>query len=113
MRSYPNSSSSLIFDSKQFCTPGLNGQLCIVEGSTWTMKEDLDARPSFFAPRPPLGVAIPNLAKAINTDINFRVPEYYTRGVGDTYFSGKYDKFRKKLPFYYNYFSNCFLFKNT
>jgi len=89
LRSYPNSSSSLIFDSKQFCTPGLNGQLCIVEGSTWTMKEDLDARPSFFAPRPPLGVAIPNLAKAINTDINFRVPEYYTRGVGDTYFSGK------------------------
>lgn len=71
------------------CTSTLNGKACLVQGSKWLLKEDLGEEPSFWAPREPMATAIPNLAESINNDIHFRVPGYYTRGVGDTYFSGK------------------------
>ena len=67
----------------------MNGLACLVEGSTWVLKEDLAGEPSFSAPRPPMAKSIPNLADAINKDIYFRLPEYFQRGAGDTYFSGK------------------------
>lgn len=71
------------------CTPSLNGNACIVDGAAWVLKENLDGEPSFFAPRPPLASTLHKLSEAINRDIKFRVPGYYTRGAGDTYFSGK------------------------
>ena len=72
-----------------FCSPSLNGNACIIDGSAWVLNEDLDDQPSFWAPRPPMASAIPSLAKAIMQDIKFRVPDYFARGAGDTYFSGK------------------------
>ena len=76
-------------DDKMFCSPSLNGDSCIVEGSEWVLQEDLNGQPSFWAPRPPMASAIPSLAKAIMQDIKFRVPDYFAKGAGDTYFSGK------------------------
>ena len=70
------------------CTPSLNGDVCLVEGSSWVLKEYL-VEPSFNAPRPPLASAIRNLSNAISKDIHFRIPGYFLRGAGDTYFSGK------------------------
>ena len=84
-----SSLNSVKFDGEMHCSPSLNGNACIVDGSRWVLKEDLDGQPSFFAPRPPMASAIPNLARAINQDIEFQVPGYFARGAGDTYFSGK------------------------
>jgi len=84
------SSNSATFDGVTHCSPSLNGEACLIAGGTWVLKEDLlDGEPSFNAPRLPKASALPNLAKAINEDILFRLPSYYQRGAGDTYFSGK------------------------
>ena len=64
------------------CTPSLNGDACLVEGSTWVLKENLYGEPSFFAPRPPTASSITNIAKALKKDILFRLPSYYARGAG-------------------------------
>ena len=90
IRSQSFSHNSFEFENgKTYCTPSLNGNACIVDGSAWVLKENLDGQPSFFAPRPPMASTIPNLANAINQDMQFRIPEYFSRGAGDTYFSGK------------------------
>ena len=64
------------------CTASLNGEACLVEGSTWVLKEDLFGEPSFSAPRPPIATYIPNIAKALQKDILYRLPSYYERGAG-------------------------------
>lgn len=84
----PQTSSAASRDDK-FCTPSLNGIACIVFGSSWILKEKMDCETSFWAPRSPTASAISSLAKAITSDIKFRLPEWYERGAGDTYFSGK------------------------
>ena len=72
-----------------YCSEGLHGKACLIRGSEWIMEEDLDGPPSFVARRPPNHKIIPDLAKAVSKDIHFRLPDYYMRGAGDTYFSGK------------------------
>lgn len=90
MYSQSISRNNYTFDNGEtFCTPSLNGQACIVDGAAWVLKEDLEGEPSFFAPRPPNASSLQKLSKAISEDINFRLPQYYARGAGDTYFSGK------------------------
>lgn len=89
LRPQMTSATKDTFQSRTHCTPSLNGDACVVEGSTWVLKEDMYGQPSFWAPRPPMASAIPNLAKALSQDIKFRVPDYFARGAGDTYFSGK------------------------
>jgi hypothetical protein len=49
----------------------------------------LGGLPNFMSPRPPSHLAIPELAKALSKDIAYSLPEYFMRGAGDTYFSGK------------------------
>lgn len=83
------SDNTVEFDGKLHCTPSLNGDACVVKGSAWVLKEELHGQPSFFAPRHPRASTIPNIAKALGDDITYRVPDYYKRGAGDTYFSGK------------------------
>ena len=75
--------------NQSFCTPSLNGQACLMDGAAWVLKENLDGEPSFFAPRPPLASTLEKLSNAIQEDIKYRIPKYYSRGAGDTYFSGK------------------------
>lgn len=72
-----------------YCSEGLHGKACLIRGSEWIMEEDLDGPPSFVARRPPNHKIIPDLAEAISKDIHFQLPDYYMRGAGDTYFSGK------------------------
>eukprot|EP00555_Chaetoceros_dichaeta_P010025 CAMPEP_0198261074 /NCGR_PEP_ID=MMETSP1447-20131203/9873_1 /TAXON_ID=420782 /ORGANISM="Chaetoceros dichaeta, Strain CCMP1751" /LENGTH=1095 /DNA_ID=CAMNT_0043948879 /DNA_START=58 /DNA_END=3342 /DNA_ORIENTATION=- len=80
---------SPVLEDTTSCRSTLHGRACLVEGSNWVVKEDLDGQPSFSAPRPPMAKAIPHLADAINKDINYRVSKHFQRGAGDTYFSGK------------------------
>jgi len=92
IQSHPQTANPLNLandESKTYCKSTLNGKACLMKGSKWILKEDLLEEPSFQAPREPMADTIPNLAEAINKDINFRVPEYYAKGAGDTYFSGK------------------------
>mmetsp|Transcript_5158 Transcript_5158/g.9805 ORF Transcript_5158/g.9805 Transcript_5158/m.9805 type:complete len:1224 (+) Transcript_5158:251-3922(+) len=89
LHSQVKSENSYKFNGTMHCTPSLNGQACVVKGSRWVLKESLDGHPSFYAPRPPIPIAIPKLSRALNQDISFRLPDYYARGAGDTYFSGK------------------------
>lgn len=84
----PSSLPAAPYDIKS-CIPTINGPACLVKGSNWELKESLGGKPSFSAPRPLISKSIPNLARAIKEDIYFRLPEYFQRGAGDTYFSGK------------------------
>ncbi|GMH57006.1 hypothetical protein TrST_g9707 [Triparma strigata] len=70
------------------CTPTLHGPACLIVGGNWVMRERL-ARADFNAPRPPRAEHVELLASSLLKDINFRIPENYMKGAGDTYFSGK------------------------
>lgn len=74
--------------SDRFCTSLLIGTGCIVSGSLWELVEDLPPI-AFQAPRPPSQEAVFAISKALKNDISFRLHEYFERGAGDTYFSGK------------------------
>lgn len=71
-----------------YCTGSLLGPSCLIEGSNWTLQEVLPTI-SFGAERPPAYWSVPAIAKNLIKDIEFRLPDYFQRGVGDTYFSGK------------------------
>lgn len=81
---------SITPDDKKLCVPTLDGPACLTQGSDWILKDNLIGEPSFLEPRRPMAEFISHLAKAVNKDIHFRVPDYYSAGAGDTYFSGKY-----------------------
>jgi hypothetical protein len=70
------------------CMPSLIGPACLVSGKKWSLDEQLP-QTSFRAARPPRPEALSSLAEALQEDMNFRLPHYYRRGAGDTYFSGK------------------------
>lgn len=73
---------------QQYCTPSLIGPSCLVAGAKWIFSERLPPT-SFRAPRPPRPEAIPSIAASLKEDLQYRLPHYYRRGAGDTYFSGK------------------------
>lgn len=75
-------------DVSEFCSPVMLGRACITTGSTWRFDETLPPV-SFLAPRPPRHEAISMLSVALQDDLDFRLPDYFMRGAGDTYFSGK------------------------
>jgi hypothetical protein len=72
----------------KYCKSSLHGPTCLVEGATWTLKEQLP-RIGLQAPRPPRVEFLPALANAVLGDINYKLPKFFERGAGDTYFSGK------------------------
>jgi hypothetical protein len=80
--------TSVLPESTLYCTSTLNGPTCLVKGATWTIVEDLPDV-DFRAPRPPRPDFIPALASALKDDINYTLPDFFQRGAGDTYFSGK------------------------
>ena len=84
----PHHLDLLVEEDPTFCTGSLLGPACIVSGSNWTMTDDA-APVSFRAPRPPEPWAIPDLMDALSKDLSYRLPHYFQKGVGDTYFSGK------------------------
>jgi hypothetical protein len=72
----------------KFCKASLFGQTCLVEGNSWTMKEELP-QTSFQAPRHPAPQFLPALTQALQEDLRFTIPPNFQIGAGDTYFSGK------------------------
>ena len=75
-------------NNKRYCKVSLTGPACLAEGNRWTISQELP-EVSFWAKRPPKPEFIPTLGKLLSSDINFKIPDYYQRGAGDTYFSGK------------------------
>ncbi|EJK74617.1 hypothetical protein THAOC_03693, partial [Thalassiosira oceanica] len=71
------------------CAGTLHGTACLVSGGLWAMDEPLGDAPGLVAARPPRADHVPAIARALSDDVDFDLPEYYRRGVGDTYFSGK------------------------
>jgi hypothetical protein len=71
------------------CIPTFHGKTCLVEGSTWSLTEDISTPISFTAGRPPEADAIPALAEALKEDIHYRLSDNMMRAAADTYFSGK------------------------
>jgi endoglucanase Acf2 len=71
------------------CVDTFHGETCLVKGKSWTLGEDLGAPMSLHARRPPAAEFIPTLAKALTTDIHYKLPNNLLRAAADTYFSGK------------------------
>jgi len=69
--------------------PTMHGVACLILGSDWAVREQLNAPPSFSASTLPSLFSLPSLAESLKEDIRFRVPANYMLGAGDTYFSGK------------------------
>ena len=67
----------------KFCKSSLIGPACLIEGSTWALREE-HKWTSFRAPRPPQNDTLPALAKAFRADVKYTLPSYYQRGAGDT-----------------------------
>ncbi len=79
---------SLVPKSEQHFVQSLTGAGALLKGNNWTFQEDLLIT-SFRAPRPPTPESLPAIAAALGNDITFEIPDYYLKGIGDTYFSGK------------------------
>lgn len=75
-------------DHDIYCVATLTGPACLYEGPVWELREPIPAI-GFRAPRPPAPWAIKSIAISLKRDINYTLPDFFTRGAGDTYFSGK------------------------
>jgi hypothetical protein len=75
-------------DGIKYCMSSLNGPTCLIEGSTWTLREELP-RIGLQAARLPKAEFLSALSDALKKDIEYSLPEFFERGAGDTYFSGK------------------------
>jgi endoglucanase Acf2 len=71
-----------------YCATSMLGPACLIKGSSWKLAQDLPPV-SFRAPRPPAPWAISAIADSLRHDITYTLPDYFQRGAGDTYFSGK------------------------
>jgi endoglucanase Acf2 len=71
-----------------YCTASVLGRVCFVEGSSWTIVEELP-EVSFRAPRRPPARHLSALANSVKTDLAFRIPDNFQIGAGDTYFGAK------------------------
>jgi hypothetical protein len=79
---------SVLPEGTLYCRSSMSGPTCLVKGGSWSIVEDLP-QIGLQAPRPPKPHFIPQLADALVEDINYTLPEFFMRGAGDTYFSGK------------------------
>jgi hypothetical protein len=71
-----------------YCAASLIGPACLVEGSVWHLFEAIPSM-GLRAPRPPAPWALHDISQSLKSDIKFRLPDFFQRGAGDTYFSGK------------------------
>lgn len=72
----------------KYCSSSLLGPTCLVAGSVWKLAEAVPAVSlrSLRAPDPDF---IHSISQALRYDMQYSLPEFYRRGAGDTYFSGK------------------------
>lgn len=78
----------LMSRGSRYCEMSLVGPVCLFQGSKWHLEYDMTPI-SFRAPRPPSVWALPLIAESLRNDLQFRLPQFYQHGIGDTYFSGK------------------------
>lgn len=81
-------SSLVLPNSKRYCKTTLTGPTCLVQGSKWSIPQELP-QIDFRAKRPPRPEFIPSIADSLVKDINYTIPDLFHHGAGDTYFSGK------------------------
>ena len=79
---------SIMPNKKRYCKSSLIGPACLVKGSELSIVEQLPSV-GLRAPRPPEAQYIPLIAEALVKDIDYSLPNFFQRGAGDTYFSGK------------------------
>jgi hypothetical protein len=84
-----NSSSSSATSNTNHCIHTFHGRTCLMQGSQWTLSQNVGQPLSFWAPRPPSANMIPTLAEALSQDIHYPLSDNLLRGAADTYFSGK------------------------
>jgi len=70
------------------CQRSVLGPTCLAVGSVWHLELPKPVV-SFRAPRPPSREALPLLIESLKKDLQYTLPDYFQRGAGDTYFSGK------------------------
>jgi hypothetical protein len=70
-------------EEHKFCIASLLGPVCLVQGSTWELKEERRWT-SFRAPRPPQNDTLPVLVEAFRKDLSYKLPSYFRQGAGDT-----------------------------
>jgi Glycosyl hydrolase family 81 C-terminal domain/Glycosyl hydrolase family 81 N-terminal domain len=75
-------------DGIKYCMSSMSGRACLVEGSTWTLREEFP-RIGLQAARLPRAEFLSVLSDALVKDIDYSLPRFFERGIGDTYFSGK------------------------
>lgn len=71
-----------------YCAPSLVGPACLVEGAVWELVEKMPTI-SFRAALPPAKWSLLSLSESLRKDLGYRIPGFFMRGAGDTYFSGK------------------------
>ena len=71
-----------------YCAASIVGPSCLVEGSQWKLREKFP-KIDFQAERSPPVWSLKSISKSLTEDIGFRLPDFFQRGIGDTYFSGK------------------------
>jgi len=80
--------SAMLTENKLYCKSSMPGPACLVTGSSWSITESLPSI-ALRAPRPPKPQFIPQLAEFLIDDLDYDIPDFFRRGAGDTYFSGK------------------------
>lgn len=70
-----------------YCAATLIGPACLVEGSVWHLFEQIPEI-GIRMPRPPAPWALKDISQTLQQDLKFRLPKFFQRGAGDTYFSG-------------------------
>eukprot|EP00980_Cylindrotheca_fusiformis_P009669 scaffold2141_cov120-Cylindrotheca_fusiformis.AAC.4 len=80
--------TSVFPENERICKTTVSGSACLIEGPTLSIVEKLPTV-SLRAPRPLKAKFIPLVAKTLKKDIKYSLPNYFERGAGDTYFSGK------------------------
>ena len=71
------------------CVDSLHGTACPVIGKVWRMRVPLGPAPSLKAGRSMSNKDRRAIRDALKADASRKLPAYYARGAGDTYFSGK------------------------
>jgi len=80
--------SGALPNKRRYCKSSITGPACLVRGAKWVIPQELP-QIDFRAKRPIKPEYIPSIGEALSRDIEFQIPDYFKRGAGDTYFSGK------------------------
>jgi len=70
------------------CVPTIHGRACPVTGGYWSLVEHLHTI-GFRAAQPIRESMVPDIIESLQVDLEYKIPDNYMHGAGDTYFAGK------------------------